>query len=398
MMLDYCIVGGGIVGLSTALALTRQAPGKRIMVLEKENEVACHQTGHNSGVIHAGIYYKAGSLKARLCREGAQALRDFCKEHGIPFETRGKLVVATDPEQVERLPALQRNAAQNQIATELIDNRALRSLEANVEGMAALFVPDSGIVNYRLVAKAMAAHFVAAGGVIETGVEVRALHENADSVTIESEAASWRARRLVVCAGLQADRLARLSGLNPKGRIVPFRGEYYVLPRSDRQIVRHLIYPVPDPDLPFLGIHLTPTIDGDMILGPNAVLGLSREGYPRLSMTARDLRELAGHGGLWRLAARHWRAGLAEMANSLSKKRYLQQCRRYCPSLEITDLLPKEAGIRAQFVTDGGELFHDFLFLETPRMLHVCNAPSPAATSSLPIGRHIAARIVEKAA
>lgn len=394
MMLDFCIVGGGIIGLSTAVALIERFPGRNIVLLEKEDKLALHQTGHNSGVIHAGIYYKAGSLKAQLCREGAKAVRAFCREQGIAFETRGKLVVATRPEEVDRLPALQRNAAENQIGTELLDARELRAREPNAAGLAALFVADSGIVDYRLVAESLAARFMAAGGLIETGSKVRALRETADAVTIEGDSNSWQTRRLVACAGLQSDRLARLAGLDPKGRIVPFRGEYYVLPRSRSEIVHHMIYPVPDPDLPFLGIHLTPTIDGDMTVGPNAVLGFSREGYRRLSVTPRDVHEIVGYSGLWRLAAKHWRSGLAEMANSLSKQRYLQECRRYCPSLEITDLLPKEAGIRAQFVTDSGELFHDFLFLETRRMLHVCNAPSPAATSSIPIGHHIAERMI----
>ncbi|WP_274630799.1 L-2-hydroxyglutarate oxidase [Arvimicrobium flavum] len=390
MKFDFCVIGGGIVGLSTACALVDRFPGRSILLLEKEEKVAIHQTSHNSGVIHAGIYYKAGSLKARFCREGAIALHQFCTENEIPFETRGKLVVATRQEEVDRLPALQRNAAENQIDSRLLDAGELRSREPNIAGLAALLVPDSGIVDYSRVAEALAARFIAAGGAIETGARIHGLRETTDSVVISGAARNWEARQLVACAGLQSDRLARLAGLDPKGRIVPFRGEYYLLPRSRSDVVHHMIYPVPDPNLPFLGIHLTPTIGGDMTVGPNAVLGFAREGYKRRSFTPSDALEIIGHAGLWRLARKHWRSGLAEMANSLSRTRYLQECRRYCPSLNIDDLLPKEAGIRAQFVTDEGELFHDFLFLRTRRMLHVCNAPSPAATSSLPIGVYIA--------
>jgi L-2-hydroxyglutarate oxidase len=392
MTYDFCIVGGGIVGLATALELMRQRPDMSLVLLDKESDLAVHQTGHNSGVIHAGIYYKPGSLKADLCRRGAEATKDFCRKHGIPFETPGKLVIATDAVELERMAALEQNGRQNGIEIEVLDGAELRRREPNVRGLGALFVPSSGIVDYRLVCRAMAQEIRAAGGMIEMGVKVDAVAESHDSVTVRAGERSWTAAKLVVCGGLQSDRLARLAGLPIDHQVIPFRGEYYRVRPEKSDIVRHLIYPVPDPDLPFLGIHLTPMIGGALTVGPNAVLGMAREGYERFSIDARDVLTYLRFPGFWRVMRQNLRSGMGELSRSLSKSLYLRECQKYCPDLQEADLLPYEAGIRAQAVMKDGTLVHDFLFLGTERMLHVCNAPSPAATSAIPIGEMIARR------
>jgi len=397
MTYDLCIIGGGILGLATGREWLRLHPGSRVALLEKELSLAHHQTGHNSGVIHAGIYYKPGSLKADLCRRGAEATKAFCAERGIPVRTPGKLVVATNAREVSRLEALAANAAQNGIAFEHLDAAALRAREPAVSGLAAIFVPASGIVDYRAVCRAMAEEISAAGGTIETGTRVEEIAEGDAGVTLRAGQRSWMAARLIVCAGLQSDRLARRAGLAITHQIIPFRGEYYRLRPEKSGIVSHLIYPVPDPELPFLGIHLTPMIDGELTVGPNAVLGLSREGYPRLAVSLPDMAEYLGFAGFWRVMRQHLRSGIGEMRRSLSKSLYLAECRKYCPGLTEADLLPQEAGIRAQAVMADGTLVHDFLFLSTARMLHVCNAPSPAATSAIPIAEMIVRRALEGA-
>ena len=397
MLHDFCIVGGGIVGLATALALLQRRPAASLVLLEKEAALALHQTAHNSGVIHAGIYYTPGSLKARLCRAGAEATKHFCSENDIPFEVCGKLVVATNATEMTRLDALAARARQNNIAFDRLDGAALRRLEPSVAGLGALLVHDTGIVDYTAVCAALAARIRALGGEIVLGTEVTAIAESPDEVRVAARSGEWRAKRLVVCAGLQSDRMARLAGLSIRHRIVPFRGEYYVLPKTLSQIVRHLIYPVPEPGVPFLGVHLTRMIDGSVTVGPNAVLGWSREGYPKGSLSLRDTADFAGFPGFWRMALRHRRSAVSELYASLNKAAYLEACRKYCPSLRLDDLLPHRAGIRAQAVDAGGNLIEDFLFLDTPRSVHVCNAPSPAATSALPIGDMIADRVLAAA-
>lgn len=392
MRYDVCIIGGGIVGLATARAFLRLHPGARVVLLEKEGALAVHQTGHNSGVIHAGIYYKPGSLKAELCRQGAAATKAFCREHGIPFEECGKLVVATDALELQRMDALAKNARLNGIPFDSLDETALRQAEPEIRGLGAIFVPSSGIVDYRKVCLAMAAEITAADGVIEFGVRVDRIVETGQEVTIGARTQAWTADRLVACGGLQSDRLATLAGMTIAHQIVPFRGEYYRVRPEKSGIVRHMIYPVPDPDLPFLGIHLTPMMGGALTVGPNAVLGMAREGYPRFSVNAADMRAYLGFPGFWRVMRQNWRSGLGEMRRSLFKSLYLKECQKYCPSLTEADLLPYEAGIRAQAVMKDGTLVHDFLFLASDRMLHVCNAPSPAATSAIPIGDMIARR------
>jgi (S)-2-hydroxyglutarate dehydrogenase len=396
-MEDFVVVGAGIVGLATARALLRQRQGSKVVVLDKADDVATAQTGHNSGVIHAGIYYAPGSLKARLCRAGERATKDFCDLHGIPYETVGKLVVATDDVEVERMHGIAERAAQNGIVLEELDATALRALEPNVRGVAALLSPATGIVDFREVARAMVKEIVDAGGRVVTRAEVRAISEvpgpGGGEVVVESDGGDFHTRRLVVCGGLQADRLAMMGGLDLDFRIVPFRGEYYQLPSTRADLVKRLIYPVPDPALPFLGVHLSPMIDGRITVGPNAVLGLSREGYPKGSLRLRDVGSYATFPGMWRFARANVRTGVVEMRNSAFRRGYLRAVQKYCPQLTLADLRPYPAGIRAQAITREGASVEDFLFRQTERQLHVCNAPSPAATSAIPIGDLIAGKV-----
>lgn len=395
MIYDYCIIGGGIVGLATAMALLERQPGASLLILEKDAVLAQHQTGHNSGVIHAGIYYAPGSLKADLCKRGAEATKAFCTEHRIKFDVCGKLLVASTPLEVSRMHALYERSKQNGLKVEQLDAAELRRREPNIVGLGGLFLDATGIVDYRQVCQAMARVIEAAGGEIRLQTSVSAISESADSVTISSLDQVWQARQLVACAGLQSDRLAKLAGVKIDHQIIPFRGEYYRLPASRNEIVNHLIYPIPDPELPFLGVHLTRMIDGSVTVGPNAVLGLGRENYRKFSINWRDVAEYASFPGFWKTIWNNLGSGTTEMKNSLFKRGYLEQCRKYCPSLEVDDLLPYEAGIRAQAVMRDGTLVHDFLFAETPRMVHVCNAPSPAATSAIPIGQMIAEKILK---
>ena len=395
MIHDYCIIGGGIVGLATAMRLLEERPGSSLVLLEKEDALGKHQTGHNSGVIHAGIYYPPGSLKAELCREGAVATKTFCAENGIPFETCGKLLVATSDLEMRRMEALFERSRENTIEVHRLGADELKEREPNVRGLGALLVPSTGIVDYAEVCRAMGRRIVALGGKICLSTRVTAIREEAGAVTVDTAGESRQARKLVACAGLQSDRLARLAGLSIEHRIVPFRGEYYRLPASRNDIVRHLIYPVPDPALPFLGVHLTRMIDGGVTVGPNAVIGFAREGYPRLSVDLADMADYALFPGFWKTLYANRKSAVAELRNSLWKPGYLAECRKYCPGLALEDLLPHEAGIRAQAVKKDGTLIHDFLFVETDRMLHVCNAPSPAATSAIPIARMIAARTLK---
>lgn len=392
---DYCVIGVGIVGLATALALLQRQPGASVIMVEKERTLAAHQTGHNSGVIHAGIYYAPGSLKARLCTAGAAWTKSFCRENGIPFAEPGKLIVATDEAELQRLAALEERAQLNGLDAERLDAAALHAREPHINGLGALFLPATGIVDYRQVCRVLAEQIEASGGRVLLGRRVTSLAEDADGVTIVLQGAEpIRAAWLVVCGGIQADRLARMAGVGDGFAMVPFRGEYYRLPPSRVGLITSLIYPVPDPSLPFLGVHLTLTIDGGITVGPNAVLGFAREGYPKLSLNWTDARELFGFSGFWRLARTQLRTGVAEQWNSLVRSGYLRQVRRYCPELTVADLTPEPAGIRAQAVLADGTMVEDFLFRSTPRQLHVINAPSPAATSAMPIAQEICSRIL----
>jgi L-2-hydroxyglutarate oxidase len=398
MRYEYCIIGGGIVGLATARAILRRRPGASLVLLEKEADVAVHQTGHNSGVIHAGVYYAPGSLKARLCRAGNEQTRAFCAEHAIPVEICGKLIVATTPIEVRRLADLKERCRLNDIAIEEVAGTELSALEPHIAGLAALRVPSTGIVDYRRVCQALAQEVRRLGGEVRLSTAVRSIVETSSEVTVTfaqadlAQGSVLLAERLIACAGLQSDRLARAAGLAVNLRIIPFRGEYFRLPPQKSDIVRHLIYPVPDPELPFLGVHLTRMIGGFVTVGPNAVLGFAREGYPHFSFDLRDTAETLAFPGFWRVLRTHWRSALAELKGSVLKGRYLVECQKYCPELSLTDLTPYPAGIRAQAVMPDGTLVHDFMFADTARMVHVLNAPSPAATAAMPIGAMIAAR------
>lgn len=386
---DFLVIGGGIVGLSTAMQLAQTYPDATVRVLEKEDHLAAHQTGHNSGVIHAGVYYAPGSLKAKFCRAGVDATIAFCTRHQIPFEQCGKLLVATTPIELDRMDALEERCRANGLDPERLTANELKAREPNITGLGALFVRVTGIVDYPAMARAMAKELQEAGGDVVLNCAVTGIAEGPETVSVATSAGLYEARQLVVCGGLQADRLARMAGLDVDFQIVPFRGEYYRLNARHNAIIKHLIYPIPDPDLPFLGVHLTRMIDGSVTVGPNAVLGFAREGYPKGSFNAGDVLSMLRFSGFWKVMGRNFRSGVTEFRNSLSKRRYLELCQKYAPGLTLDDLEPYPAGIRAQAVMRDGSLVHDFLIKQTPRTLHVCNAPSPAATSSLPIGEHL---------
>lgn len=389
----YTIIGGGIVGLATAWTLLQRKPGARVSLFEKEPRLAAHQTGRNSNVIHAGVYYAPGSLKAKLCRAGLEATKHFCREHGLPYQTPGKLIVATEREEIGRLDELEARARQNDLDLRRIDAGELAEMEPHIRGVDALLVKQTGITAYTSIALKLAELVTQAGGEIHLGEAVLGIREHAGSVTVSTDRREILADRLIACAGLQSDRIARLAGMEVRHRIVPFRGEYFQLPESRKGLIKHLIYPVPDPALPFLGVHLTPEIDGGITLGPNAVLGLAREGYAKWSVDWRDAADALTFPGLWKSLWRFRRAAVDELRDSLLTRGYLRACQRYCPSLTMDDMQPHPTGIRAQAMGPDGEMIHDFLFLQTERMLHVCNAPSPAATSALPIAAMICDRL-----
>ncbi|WP_345287237.1 L-2-hydroxyglutarate oxidase [Streptomyces gulbargensis] len=385
---DVLVVGGGIVGLSTAYALTRRAPGTRVTVLEKEHAPARHQTGRNSGVIHSGLYYRPGSLKARYAVRGAAEMVKFCAEWGIPHEVTGKLVVATSREELPRLHALVQRGRENGIPVRELGPAQITEYEPRVRGIAAIQVGTTGICDYGAVAARLAE---ASGARILYGAEAVAVDRRAWGVAVRTaDGRIVRARVLVNCAGLHCDEVARLAGDDPGMRIVPFRGEYYEL--ADPSLVRGLVYPVPDPAFPFLGVHLTRGIDGGVHVGPNAVPALAREGYGWSVVRPRELVGTLAWPGSWAIAREHWRYGAGELRRSLSKRAFTEAVRRMLPVVEESGLRPAAAGVRAQAVLRDGTLVDDFLIREAPRTVHVLNAPSPAATASLPIGRDIAAR------
>ena len=387
---DVAIVGGGIVGLATALEITSRRPGARVLLFEKEDRVAWHQTGHNSGVIHSGIYYKPGSLKALNCRRGKAMLEAFCREHGLLFETCGKVVVATAPEELPRLEAIAERARANGVGCEVIGPERLRELEPHAAGVRALHVPETGIVDYVAVCETLARLVCARGGEIATGTAVRRMQSRGSEVVIETSRGEAVARAAVNCAGLHSDRVLAAAGQPRPARIVPFRGEYYELVPQARGLVRNLIYPVPDPSFPFLGVHFTRSIRGGVECGPNAVPALAREGYRWRDVNLRDLADTLGYPGFWRLAARHWRMGSGEVWRSLSKNAFTRALQRLVPDIRPSHLRRAEAGVRAQALSPDGALLDDFLIHTAGRVVHVLNAPSPAATSSLSIGRTVA--------
>ncbi|MFT4165653.1 MAG: L-2-hydroxyglutarate oxidase [Microlunatus sp.] len=385
---EVVVAGAGIVGLATAYELTRR--GHAVTVLEKEPEIARHQTGRNSGVIHSGLYYTPGSLKAQLGTAGAESMRDFAVEHGIPVEICGKLVVATKPEQFPALEKLHERGRANGVPVRRVTPGEAKQFEPYVSCVAALRVESTGIVDYVGVCRTLASLITEGGGQLLTGTEVVGIDSRADRVTVEATDGEHSADRFVNCAGLQSDRLARLAGLDPDVRIVPFRGEYFELKPAYENLVRGLIYPVPDPTLPFLGVHLTKMINGGVHAGPNAVLALAREGYSWQTVKPKDVADYLRWPGLWRLGRRFWRTGIGEVARSLSHKRFLASLRELVPSLPDDSLEPAPAGVRAQALRRDGSMVDDFAYLRAPRQVHVLNAPSPAATASLEIGRTIA--------
>ncbi len=388
------VIGGGILGLATARLLTGQRPDSEVIVLEKEDELATHQTAHNSGVVHAGLYYAPGSLKARLCRRGLGLLREFCAERGIPYDACGKLVVATEPREFEPLQRLSERAAANGVpGLEWVEQSDLSRYEPHVRGVAALHSPETAIVDFAAVARAFAAEVTAAGGQIRTGAVVTRVGKWTRTATVElADGARVTADRVVVCAGLQADRLAHASGEGDEPRIVPFRGEYWKLRAARSDLVRGLIYPVPDPTLPFLGVHLTRKIDGSVWLGPNAVLSLAREGYRRGAVNGRDIYDTVSWPGTARMVRRHWRAGIDEVARSAIKGLFIRELQRYVPECRAEDAIRAPAGIRAQAIDRDGSLVDDFRLSVGGGVVWVRNAPSPAATSSLAIAEELVER------
>ena len=392
-MHDFAVIGGGIVGLSTARSLLRRYSGAGVLVLEKEAGWARHQTGHNSGVIHSGVYYKPGSLKARFSKEGGERLVEFCWEHGIAYEICGKVIVATEPEEIPSLRNLYERGVKNGLEVEKIGPEELKELEPHATGIAALKVPSTGIVDFVGVTAAFAKMVAREGGELRTGAEVTGISETGDGVELLTPGESFRARVLVNCAGLHSDRVAALSGVEAGAKVVPFRGEYYELEPERRYLVKNLIYPVPDPNFPFLGVHFTRSVEGGVEAGPNAVLGLAREGYKKTDLNARDLAETLSYPAFWRLVGRNWRTGAGEIWRSLSKKAFVRGLRRLVPEVEEDDLVPTEAGVRAQALMKDGALMDDFLIVEGERSVHVLNAPSPAATACIPIGESIADRV-----
>jgi L-2-hydroxyglutarate oxidase len=387
---SIAVIGGGIVGLATARAICGRG-ATSLVLLEAEDRLAAHQTGHNSGVIHSGLYYRPGSLKARNCAGGREALYRYCRDRGIPHAACGKLVVATDEAEVARLGELERRGRENGLTgCRRIDAAELREREPHAGGLAALWVPQTGVVDFSRVAAALGGELEAAGAEVRTRERVLAVGRGSGEFVLRTSAAELRARNLVNCAGLQSDRVARLCGLRPDVRIVPFRGAYRELVPERRGLVRGLIYPVPDPRLPFLGVHLTRRVDGRVEAGPNAVLALHREGYGRLRASARDVLACLAWPGFWRMARRLWRTGLDEARRSIGKAGLLHAARRLVPELDAADFGRSGAGVRAQAVARDGTLVDDFHLLEAEHMLHVLNAPSPAATASLSLGEFLA--------
>jgi len=392
---NVIVIGGGVVGLGVALEITRRFPRQRLLVLEKEDHVARHQSGHNSGVIHSGVYYKPGSLKARLCVSGAAAMVEFCREHGIAHQVCGKVIVATREDELPRLEELQRRGQANGLSgLRIIGREELRQIEPHAAGLQALVVPSTGITDYALVSEKYAELITAAGGTVLTSAEVTGIRRMAEGIVVETRRGAFETSALINCAGLFSDRISRMAGDDPGVMIVPFRGEYYDLVPERASLVRALIYPVPDPRFPFLGVHFTRRISGKVDAGPNAVLAMAREGYRHTNISVRDVGSWISFPGFWRMARRHWRMGLGEWHRSLSKAAFVRALQELLPEIREQDLVPGGSGVRAQALKPDGALVDDFQFVSSGKVLHVLNVPSPAATASLAIGK----AIVESAA
>jgi len=393
---DYVVIGGGIVGLSTALSIVERDNRARMAVVEKESDWAQHQTGRNSGVIHSGIYYKPGSLKAKLCRNGGRRMYEFCDEHGLQYEKCGKMIVATTEAEIPRLQNIYQRGIENGLEIKKLTNSEIRESEPHVKCVQGIHVPSTGIVNYADVCRKMVELIAARGGDLRLESKVIGFSETGGRTIIETSRGPMETKWTINCAGLQCDRVAKLAGADPGIRIVPFRGEYFELTPERKHLVKNLIYPVPDPNFPFLGVHFTRMIDGSVHAGPNAVLSFKREGYFRTSFNLRDCMDTLTYSGFWRLAANHAGSGLGEIRRSFSKKAFVRSLQRLIPEINEEDLIPAKAGVRAQALLKNGGLVDDFLIINSNNATHVCNAPSPAATASLEIGRLIADLLPER--
>jgi (S)-2-hydroxyglutarate dehydrogenase len=394
----YAVIGGGILGAATARRLLQVEPGATVTVLEKETELARHQTGRNSGVVHAGLYYQPGSLKARLCRRGVGLLKEFCGEHGLTYDECGKVLVALDDTERSRLADIEDRARQNGVpGIRQLTGAELREIEPHVQGVAGLHSPSTAIVDFGAITRALAEDAEKAGATVRRGIRVTGIASRGSSeVVVTSTGGDEAFDHVVICAGLHADRLARLAGHEPDPRIVPFRGEYYLLRPERRNLVRGLVYPVPDPRYPFLGVHLTLRYDGEVMVGPNAVLALAREGYTWRDISAGDLRDVVAWPGFRRFARKHWRTGVRELSGSLRKRKFVEAARRYVPTLEVADVLPGPSGVRAQALAMDGSLVDDFRVSRRGRVVSLRNAPSPAATSSLAIAEHLVDLVLDR--
>jgi L-2-hydroxyglutarate oxidase LhgO len=393
---DVAIVGGGIVGLATAYQIGERFPDLKVLVLEKEDRVAAHQTGHNSGVLHSGIYYKPGSLRAINCRDGKFAMRAFCEREGIPIDVCGKVIVAVDEQELPQLEKIFARGQANGVACERIGPERLQELEPHARGLQALYVPEAGILDYQRVAERLAAIVRERGGEVRLRARVTGFGIHEREVIVRSTGGDVAAGYVVTCAGLQSDRVTRLTGEEPAAKIVPFRGEYFKLTRSAEHLCRNLIYPVPDPSFPFLGVHFTRMIQGGVECGPNAVLAFAREGYGKLTINPWELVETLTYGGFLRLAVQHWPTGLGEMWRSVSKGAFVRALRRLIPEIQSDHLIPAPSGVRAMALGRDGQLLDDFVVQSTRRVINVGNAPSPAATASLNIGKLIVDRLAER--
>lgn len=392
-MYDFAIIGGGIVGLSTGMMLGKKYPHARILVLEKESQWAFHQTGNNSGVIHSGVYYKPGSFKAKFCRDGANSMVQFCQEHGIDYEVCGKVIVATNEAELPRLENLYQRGLANSIPVKRISAEEVKEYEPHVSSVGGIFVKTTGIVNYKQVCCKYAEIIQVQGGDLRLNTKVLRIISTSDRQIIETNNGEFATKFVINCAGLFSDRIAKLAGVNPQAKIVPFRGEYYELTPEKRYLVKGLIYPVPNPAFPFLGVHFTRMIDGSVHAGPNAVLSLKREGYTKTDFDLRDFTEVITYPGFWKLAAKHADEGIKEIIRSFSKAAFVRSLQQLIPEVTAADVIPTHAGVRAQALMENGALVDDFLIIHTENAVHVCNAPSPAATSSLEIGKAIVAEI-----
>lgn len=396
-MYDFAIVGGGIVGLATAMTLGKSYPAVKILVIEKESDWASHQTGNNSGVIHSGIYYKPDSFKAKFCREGNRSMVEFCQAHGIDYEVCGKVIVATNAAQLPLLDSLYERGLTNGLNVTKLTAEEVKEFEPHVRCLAGIRVPTTGIVNYKQVAQKYAELIQAQGGELRLATKVEKIQYTANNtVVLETNQGSFETRFVINCAGLHSDRVAKLGQVNPQAKIVPFRGEYYELVPEKRYLVKGLIYPVPNPAFPFLGVHFTRMIDGSVHAGPNAVLSFKREGYHKTDFDLKDLAEVLTYSGFWKLATKHADEGIKEIIRSLSKAAFVKSLQQLIPAVQEQDVVPVHAGVRAQALKPDGQLVEDFLLVPGKNAIHVCNAPSPAATSSLEIGKAIAAVISEQ--